>query len=74
MLCRAGVKRITGAAMVAAPFLRGVISTTQTAQVANTGVPVGRPAPAQAGKVGHGGRMVEVRQRQGPFNIRRSVR
>src|SRR5213594_192322 len=40
-----------GAALVAAPFLGGVTSTVQAAQAANTGVPVGRPAHARAGKV-----------------------
>src|SRR5438552_15759848 len=40
-----------GAALVAAPFLGGVTSTMQAAQAANTGVPVGRPAHAQADKV-----------------------
>ncbi len=39
------------AALVAAPFLGGVTSTVQAAQAANTGLPVGRPAHAQAGKV-----------------------
>ncbi len=42
---------IAGAAMVATPFLGGVTSTVKTAQAANTGLPVGSPAQAQAGKV-----------------------
>src|SRR5438128_1966854 len=42
---------IAGAALVAAPFLGGVTSILQAAQAANTRVPVGRPAHAQAGKV-----------------------
>src|SRR5438445_757958 len=40
-----------GAALVAAPFLGGVTSIVQAAQAAGTGVPVGRPAHARAGKV-----------------------
>jgi hypothetical protein len=35
---------IAGAALVAAPFLRGVTSTVQAAQTANAGQPVGRAA------------------------------
>ena len=42
---------IAGAALVAAPFLGRVTSIVQAAQVANTVVPVGRPAHAPAGKV-----------------------
>src|SRR5260221_13142292 len=42
---------IAGAALVAAPFLRGLTSTVPAAQAANTGGPVGRPKHAQAGKV-----------------------
>ena len=42
---------IAGAAMMAAPFLGGVTSTVQTALAANTGLPAGSPAQAQAGKV-----------------------
>ncbi len=42
---------IAGAALVAAPFLGRVTSIVQAAQVANTVVPVGRPAHAQPGKV-----------------------
>ena len=58
---------ITGAAMVAAPFRRSDSRLRRPAQVANTGVPVGRPAHAHAGRSGHGDGMVEVRQRQGQF-------
>ena len=41
---------IAGAALVAAPFLGGVAFTVQAAQAADTEVPVGRTAHAQAGK------------------------
>jgi hypothetical protein len=59
---------IVGAALVAAPFLRGVTSIVQAAQAANTGVPVGRPAHARAGKVQGTAATRPAR------NIRRSIR
>src|SRR2546427_10406097 len=59
-----------GAALVAAPFLGGVTSIVQAGEAAGTGVPVGRPAHARAGKVpGRGDRMVELCRRQGQFEI-----
>ncbi|HWW51899.1 MAG TPA: PQQ-binding-like beta-propeller repeat protein, partial [Verrucomicrobiae bacterium] len=42
---------IAGAALIAAPFLKGVTSTVQAAEAANTRVPDDLPAHAQAGKV-----------------------
>jgi hypothetical protein len=59
---------IAGAALVAAPFLRGVTSTVQAAQAANTGVPVGRPGAGGAGPW-HGDGMGELRRRQGQFEV-----
>jgi quinoprotein glucose dehydrogenase len=57
---------MAGAAVVTAPLLAGVATGVQAAQ---TGVPVGRPAHAQAGKVRGTATEWLVRRRHGQFEI-----